>query len=254
LRRLLDRLEGHWLNELASVDARRAAGAEDGIQAGSTASWLRARLRLGPGAGHGGVRTARAVFRGPLTRPGHGPDRRRTVAGSCQRGRSRHPGAARPHGRRGRTGAGGGGRPAGSTPAAAGAPAAGPGGRPGGGRGHGRPPTPPGGACGWRPPGGQARPGGPCWSPRPARSCWPPWSRWPARPAPPLPAAGPAAGRCPDRAGPPRLEVGGWRRPVGAAAAAGDGGPGQPPRPSWRRGGEAGWAGPWAPSPPAAGL
>jgi hypothetical protein len=30
LRRLLDRLEGHWLHELAGVDARGAAGAEDG--------------------------------------------------------------------------------------------------------------------------------------------------------------------------------------------------------------------------------
>jgi hypothetical protein len=41
LRRLLDRLEGHWLAELAAVDARGAAGAEDGVQAGSTAGWLR---------------------------------------------------------------------------------------------------------------------------------------------------------------------------------------------------------------------
>jgi hypothetical protein len=47
LRRLLDRLEGHWLAELAAVDARGAAGAEDDVQAGSTAGWLRARLRMG---------------------------------------------------------------------------------------------------------------------------------------------------------------------------------------------------------------
>jgi hypothetical protein len=40
LRRLLDRLEGHWLQELAGVDAR--------------------------GAAHTSVRTARALFRGPL--------------------------------------------------------------------------------------------------------------------------------------------------------------------------------------------
>ena len=36
LRRLLDRLEGHWLKELATVDARGAAGAEQGLQVGST--------------------------------------------------------------------------------------------------------------------------------------------------------------------------------------------------------------------------
>src|SRR5215218_6674968 len=67
LRRLLDRLEGHWLAELAGVDARGAAGAEDDVQAGSTASWLHTRLRMGGGAARGCVRTARALFRGPLT-------------------------------------------------------------------------------------------------------------------------------------------------------------------------------------------
>jgi hypothetical protein len=66
LRRLVDRLEGHWLAELAAVDARGAAGAEDGVQVGSTAGWLRARLRMGAGAAHGAVRTARALFGGPL--------------------------------------------------------------------------------------------------------------------------------------------------------------------------------------------
>jgi hypothetical protein len=70
LRRLLDRLEGHWLKALAAVDARGAAGAEDGLQAASTAGWLRARLRMGAGAAHGSVRTARALFRGPLTQTG----------------------------------------------------------------------------------------------------------------------------------------------------------------------------------------
>jgi len=65
LRRLLDRLEGHRLNELAAVDARGAAGAEADLQAGSTAGWLRARLRMGAGAASGAVRTARAVRRGP---------------------------------------------------------------------------------------------------------------------------------------------------------------------------------------------
>ncbi|HEV3398028.1 MAG TPA: hypothetical protein VG693_01900, partial [Actinomycetes bacterium] len=45
LRRLVDRLEGQWLKALATVDARGAAGAEDGVEAGSTAAWLRGRLR-----------------------------------------------------------------------------------------------------------------------------------------------------------------------------------------------------------------
>src|SRR4030095_3693628 len=41
LRRLLDRLEGQWLKELADLDARGAAGADQGQQAPSTAAWLR---------------------------------------------------------------------------------------------------------------------------------------------------------------------------------------------------------------------
>ena len=67
LRGLADRLDGLWLGELAAVDARGAAGAEEGIQAGSTAGWLRARLRMGAGAAATAVRTARALFGGPLT-------------------------------------------------------------------------------------------------------------------------------------------------------------------------------------------
>src|SRR5215204_140593 len=67
LRQLVDRLEGHWLNELAGVDARGAAGADQGQQAGSTAAWLRNRLRMGTGTAASAVRTARALFRGPLT-------------------------------------------------------------------------------------------------------------------------------------------------------------------------------------------
>ena len=66
LRWLLDRLEGQWLKELAGVDACGAAGADRGEQAPSTASWLRRRLRMGAGAAHEAVRTARALFRGPL--------------------------------------------------------------------------------------------------------------------------------------------------------------------------------------------
>jgi hypothetical protein len=64
---LLDRLDGQWLKELAGVDARGAAGADQDQQVGSTAAWLRGRLRLGAGAATGAVRTARALFRGPLT-------------------------------------------------------------------------------------------------------------------------------------------------------------------------------------------
>ena len=67
LRRLVDRLEGQWLAELAGVDARGSAGADQGTPAPSTASWLRGRLRLGASAAASAVRTARALFRGPLS-------------------------------------------------------------------------------------------------------------------------------------------------------------------------------------------
>jgi Domain of unknown function (DUF222)/HNH endonuclease len=66
LRGLADRIEGQWLSELAAVDARGAAGADQGVPAGSTAAWLRNRLRMGAGAATSCVRTARALFRGPL--------------------------------------------------------------------------------------------------------------------------------------------------------------------------------------------
>src|ERR671919_2531690 len=52
IRRLVDRLEGHWLAELAAVDARGAAGAEDGVQARSTAGWLRTRLHMAANTAH----------------------------------------------------------------------------------------------------------------------------------------------------------------------------------------------------------
>jgi hypothetical protein len=71
LRRLLDRLEGQWLRELAGVDGRGAAGAEQGVAAPSTAGWLRGRLRAGHPQASGWVRTARALFRGPLTGTAH---------------------------------------------------------------------------------------------------------------------------------------------------------------------------------------
>ena len=67
LRGLMDRLEGHWLGALADLDARGAAGAEHGVQAGSTASWLRARLHMSASTAASLVRTARALHRGPLT-------------------------------------------------------------------------------------------------------------------------------------------------------------------------------------------
>ncbi|HEV2893730.1 MAG TPA: DUF222 domain-containing protein, partial [Actinomycetota bacterium] len=66
LRQLVDRLEGQWLKELAGVDARGAAGAEADQEVGSTAAWLRNRLRMGADTASSAVRTARAVFRGPL--------------------------------------------------------------------------------------------------------------------------------------------------------------------------------------------
>jgi hypothetical protein len=66
LRQQLDRQEGQWLRTLAAVDARGAAGAEDGVPAGSTAGWLRNRLRMSAGAATSLVRTARALYRGPL--------------------------------------------------------------------------------------------------------------------------------------------------------------------------------------------
>src|SRR5215213_10837454 len=43
LRGLVDRLEGHWLQQLAAVDARGVAGADQGQEVGSTAAWLRTR-------------------------------------------------------------------------------------------------------------------------------------------------------------------------------------------------------------------
>jgi hypothetical protein len=70
LRNLVDRLEGQWLRELAAVDGRGAAGADQGVQAPSTAGWLRGRLRAGHPQASSWVRTARALFRGPLAGTG----------------------------------------------------------------------------------------------------------------------------------------------------------------------------------------
>src|SRR5829696_5236981 len=46
LRPLVERLEGQWRKRLAVADARGAAGADQDRQFGSTAAWLRARLRM----------------------------------------------------------------------------------------------------------------------------------------------------------------------------------------------------------------
>jgi hypothetical protein len=64
--RLRDRQTGLWLQELAALDACGAAGADQGEDAASTASWLRRRLRLSLSAASGLVRTARALFGGAL--------------------------------------------------------------------------------------------------------------------------------------------------------------------------------------------
>jgi hypothetical protein len=69
LRGLLERLEGVWLRELAGVDGRGAAGADQGTPAESTAGWLRHRTRMGHADAHHRVRVARALHRGPWPGP-----------------------------------------------------------------------------------------------------------------------------------------------------------------------------------------
>jgi hypothetical protein len=66
LHQVTNRLHGQWLNELAGIDALGAAGADQAAPAPSTAGWLRNGLRMGVGAARNSVRTARALFRGPL--------------------------------------------------------------------------------------------------------------------------------------------------------------------------------------------
>jgi Domain of unknown function (DUF222)/HNH endonuclease len=66
LQRQLNSLQGQFLRRLAALDARGAAGADQDQPAPSTASWLRQRLRMSANAAHSAVRTARALFRGPL--------------------------------------------------------------------------------------------------------------------------------------------------------------------------------------------
>ena len=73
------------------MDARGAAGAEQGVQAGSTAGWLRARLRMGAGAAASLVRTARALYRGPLTGTAQALAERRALPGPRPGAGRRHP-------------------------------------------------------------------------------------------------------------------------------------------------------------------
>jgi hypothetical protein len=96
LRRLANRVDGQWLAWLAAVDARGAAGAEEGVQGGSTAGWLRRRLRMSAGAATSCVRTARALFRGPLAGTGQALARRGAVPCPCAGVGPQHPPAPRP--------------------------------------------------------------------------------------------------------------------------------------------------------------
>jgi hypothetical protein len=70
LRPLVEQLQGQWLKRLAVVDGRGATGAEQDRRFGSTAGWLRARLRMGRHGAATAVRTARALFCGPLAATG----------------------------------------------------------------------------------------------------------------------------------------------------------------------------------------
>ena len=252
LRQQVDRLEGQWLQRLAAVDARGAAGADHGTQAPSTASWLRGRPHLGASTATSAVRTAQALSAGPS------PKRPRPYAPAS----SRPPTPARwptapvtsPTTPRSRPSRCWRPRPTGwTTPATTGHRPPTPGGRPRRRRlrqraapratrpvagphlrGHGRPPRP-------------ARPRS---RPDPAGRLAP----WPARPT--TLAAATSAAPTPDRAGPP---------PPGGRSAA----PDRRVRPQLTvivdldsllghqpvLGGEAGWAGPLAPEArPAAGL
>src|SRR5215211_4754863 len=120
LRRLLDRLEGHWLAELAGVDARGGGRCRR-----RRAGRLHRRLAAGPAA-HGRWRRPRLCPHGPGPVPwppdGHRPgvDRRAAVARPCQRAGPWHLRPPSPRHRRGRTGAPGRRPAAGPPPAPAG--------------------------------------------------------------------------------------------------------------------------------------
>ena len=206
LRRLMDGLEGQWLRRLAAVDARGAAGADQDQPALSTASWLRNRLRMGAGTATSSVRTARALFRGPLAETaraltgGELSAAHATVLASGIQDLPHHVAMeAEP---------GWWTRPAASTlPGCDGssatcdwsstrtAPATW---RSGAMRG---------GGCGSPPPGRAWSPSTACWSRRPATPCCRRWSRWPARPAPTTAAAAASATPTPS----PSWPVAPWR-------------------------------------------
>jgi hypothetical protein len=120
LRRLADRLEGLWLGELADLDARGAAGAEDGAPAPPPPAGCATASGLGAGAAHSCVWTARALFRGPLPRTAQALTSGELSAAHAAVLAHRHPGAPHPHHRQGRTSPGGGGPAPGPPSAAAG--------------------------------------------------------------------------------------------------------------------------------------
>jgi uncharacterized protein DUF222 len=217
LRRLLDRLEGHWLKELAALDARGAAGADQGLEAPSTAGWLRSRLRMGATTASSCVRVARALFRGPLAGTASAltdgevsPAHARVLAAGIQDLPAHTVAEAEPvlleaarrldparlrqvitHLR----------LVADPTPP---------------------PPKPnastPSGGCGWLPPWRAWSPSTGCWNPKPVSCCWRPWSRWPAPTPPPMPAAAASAAPTPW----PSWPAAAWRpagcpRPAGSA-------------------------------------
>jgi hypothetical protein len=84
LRRLVDRLEGQWLQRLAAIDAWGAAGAEQGIQAPSTASWLRNRLQMGASAATSGPDRP-GLVPGSFDWHRRRPYGRGDLGGACQR-------------------------------------------------------------------------------------------------------------------------------------------------------------------------
>ncbi len=217
LRRLVDRLEGLWLMELAGVDARGAAGADQDQPAPSTAGWLRSRLHMGAGTAASSVRTARALFRGPLAATAHalvGGEISVAHASVVAHGTHELPehltreaepvlleAASRLDPPRLRRVLGHlqlVADPAGADRASERATSA--------------------AASGWPQPGKAWSPWTGYWTPRPARPYWRCWSRWPVQPTPRTLAAVASAAPTPSRSWP----AGAWKpagspRPVGSA-------------------------------------
>jgi Domain of unknown function (DUF222) len=217
LRQLLDRFEGIWLKGLATVDGRGAARADQDTPGLSTAGWLRARLHMGAGVAHSVVRTARALYRGPLVATGQAltacdlsPAHAQVLACGTQDLAPATTAEAEPvllEAARRLDPPSCGGR----SVICAGLPIR-------------RPPRPrpngamSGGACGSRPAWGAWSPSTGCWNPRPARRSWPRWRRWPARPTPPMSAAPASATPTPS----PSWPAATWK-PVGCPRPAGCG-------------------------------